>query len=374
MKAHDVNKSENIIFAHPKLLHARVTAMDNNGNVSHGFLVGLKADTLLLSIGKERFKHSLKDLIHVSIDIEKNNSKGLLLGSVLGVYLGSFAFMQTENQPAAYFNDIETFPLVLLSLLSATVGGGLGYLIEKSSSNDQEVFSFSNDPTEWSNDFQKLKKFITGKELEKKIHISVQFSQVNTRYSELHEAQDYYYDEVTSFNLLRSIYITYSIFNSINIGMGICWFGEPSFNYYNYDYNYYNNNNNSLGVEQQFDGMGYYAVGTYEPLKNMLANSLSWEIGMGVGIGNIDYKLNITKGTSFEYEQQYDHNDINIKKTLFSGIIYSNLNYLLYDGLSMGLSFDYVYLPKTMPAISEMKLESRNFGNYSLGLNFGLHF
>ena len=95
---------------------------------------------------------------------------------------------------------------------------------------------------------------------------------------------------------------------------------------------------------------------------------------MGLGVGKIDYLFVVSKETFTGEEYIWETNETRIKKNSFSSLLYTNLDFYLYDGLSIGLAADYVYLPETMPAIPELNLESKHFGNYSIGLAFSLHF
>jgi hypothetical protein len=282
--------------------------------------------------------------------------------------LGSLTFLQSDYQPTAYLEDFEFLPFTLMSFLSGLAGGGIGYLIEKSSQKGQVEFSFSDNSAELSNDIIRFKEFILGTKQEKKIHLSVHLTQVATRYSELYDAQDGYYHEVTSFNLLRSIYLTKSISNNINIGVAVDWLGEPSIYYYDYY------NNNSIGIKQTFEGIGYYAIGSYEPLVKTIDESFSFTIGLGFGVANIHFEYNVDKEIYYNYEYNIENIDNKeIKGIFFSSIVYSNLDYYLHNGLSFGLTADYVYLPKKMPAIPELNLKSRQLGNFSIGFNFSIH-
>ncbi len=365
----DKKRQETMILANSKLMHNIVVVTDRNGNVNRGFFIGLKADTIIFSRQNEQFKYSLKDLINVTIDVEPSNTKGLLIGGVLGMYIANISILRAENQPFAYMNDDGLWRSVIFSLVFGSAGGGIGYLIEANSAKEQIDFIFSDDPLIWKKEFERFKQFIIGEEQEKSLHISIQLYQVSTRLSNSNDPKQYYY-EAKNFNLMRKLDVTYSFFNKINLGMAICWFSEPSF----HDWVYEELNYTSIFVKQKYDGIGYYAVGTYEPFKKVIYQTVSWKVGMGIGIGDIDYRENRLKENYVEGENSSETFETAINKSLFSGIIFTNLDFYLNNSLSLGFSADYVYLAETMPTIPELNIGKSNFGNYSLGLNFSLHF
>ena len=366
-----IGESGQLITANSDILYNMVIVMDKKGNISRGFLVGLKSDTLVINRDQENYNYPLKRLVNVSSEIETSNYKGLLLGGVLGIYLGNLAILKAENQSSAYMEESSTGQILLWSLLCGVAGGGIGYLIEKSSSDNKEIFVFLDDPYSWADEFERLKKFIRGDRHRKLYHITVQLSQVSSRYSDLDIASErYYYYNLTSFNLLRKLDITYSAASKLNLGASICWFGGPSFEIWNYNTMFDFEGN----VKQNYDGVGYYIVASYEPLKNVFSKTVSWKIGLGLGSGKIDYLLVVSKENFTGEGYITESNETKIKKNSFSSLLYTNLDFYLYDGLSIGLAADYVYLPETMPAIPELNLESKSFGNFSIGLAFSLHF
>lgn len=366
-KHSELRKSESEILINPQLLDNRIIVTDKNGVVSRGFLVGLKADTIIFNRQDEQFKYSVNNLANLKIDIEPNNTKGFVIGGLLGIYFANFAFLREENQPMAYMEEDRFQLSLLMSFLFGAVGGGLGYIIETNSFEDEVVFTFSDDGNNLNIEFERLRNFIIGKERENLLHISVQLSQVYTRLSELNNI---YYSNTTSFNLLRKLQFSYSFFDKISFGIAVCWLGEPSID----DWNFEDLNHTSNYTRQNYNGAGYYAIGVYEPLRHIFPKSVSLKVGVGLGLAKIDYKLYRLKEIYIEDEYIIESSGTNINKYGFSGLIFTNLDFYLNNLLSLGFSADYIYLQETMPAIPELNLKSRNFGNYSLGINFSLHF
>jgi len=367
--------TDGLIIANKDLLYNLVTVVNVDGNVSRGFLVGLKADTLILFKDEQNIEFPIKELLTVTIEIERDNLKGLAIGSILGVYLGNLAFYQTEDQPTAYWQGEDEGVIALVSVLCAFVGGGIGYIIDIGTENDTEEFNFGGDEQEQIKELERLKAFLKGDQLvESKFHLNVQMSQVNTRYSEIQRDENYpsyYYDEdkVTSFNLLRKIQLTYFILEDLEVGGAISWFGEPSifWQYIEYD--------SSITVTQTYEGVGYYAVVAYHPFRSIFTKTFSWIIGGGIGFGNVDYEFQKEKEKWGEYpENTKETTTARIVSNFFSVLLYTQFDLYLFDELSIGLAADYIVLPEKMYAIPELNLVERNLGNFSFGLSIGLHF
>jgi hypothetical protein len=360
---------ENSVKIDKDILYSRVTLLENNGEFLMGFIVGLKEDTILIHSNNEIFNVPIENLNSISIDVQsKAGMKGLAIGGILGIYMGNLIFYQTDFEPTAYWDDSDIEVQAAVSLLVfGFVGGGIGYLIDVNTSGGIEVFDFSGNDREKHNEYERLKKFLTGEKITKSIHISVQLSQVNTRYSKLPEDFYFGYRGVTSFNLLRRVQMTYSLFRDLGLGGAISWFGEPSFFWST------SIGGSSIRVTQTFEGVGYYAIAAYSPFSSALSNSFSWVIGAGVGMGNVDYEFHRIESGGFpDYFQ--DTTSTIIHEKLLSALIYTEFDLYLYEEFSLGISVDYVYIPKEIPGIPELNISEGNLGNFSFGLTIGLHF
>jgi hypothetical protein len=359
--------TQNIESIDKDILYSLVILQDKDGNYSQGFLIGLKSDTLVIHEKDTNRNIAIKNLASISIETRnKGGMQGVAIGGILGTYLTYLAFWQTENEPFAYYQNESAFGQALVSLLGTLLGSGVGYLIDKSSEENTEIFDFSGNDKSKTEEFRRLKKFLTGYESASKIHLNFQLSQVSTRLSEMGNNEDDYYSyrDVTSFNLLRKIQLTYSIFDDLEIGGAVSWFGEPSMSWYNYTSG---TNENSYGG-QTYEGVGFYAMAVYKPFHSFFSETFTWKVGAGIGSGNVDYEF-----IEYDYTQG-DTTIMNINKTLFSAILYTQFDLFLYDRFSIGFVADYVYLPEEIPGISELDISSRNLGNFSFGFTLGLHF
>jgi hypothetical protein len=366
--------TEGLVTANKNLLYNLVTVVSVDGDVSRGFLVGTKADTLILFKDEQNAEFPVRKLLTVTINTQGNNLRGLLIGGILGMYLGNLAFFQVENQPTAYWRGESEGWKAIASILMAFVGGGVGYLIDISTQNDTEEFTFSGDKKDQIKELDRLRAFLKGEQLiESKVHLGIQMSQVNTRYSEFRadENDPYYYgyDEVTSFNLLRKIQLTYQIQEDLEIGGAISWFGEPSIFWYS---NFGGGTN--VMVTQTYDGVGYYAVAVYHPFASIFSELISWSIGAGIGMGNIDYHFEQMRTVGSYPEITEEETTKRIDKTVFSALLNTQFDLYLIKELSIGLMADYVFVPGEMPAIPNTDIRERSPGNFSFGFALGFHF
>ena len=259
----------------------------------------------------------------------------------------------------------------------------IGYLIDRSSTGGQEVFYFNYDEEGISNEINKLKKFLTNDDSAKKFHLSIHLSQVNTRYSEIQDNSintydGYYYPygyAVHNFNLLRKLSSTYEFVNKLEIGIALSWFGEPSFYMSTYEYRYDPYESTSTNVTQSYDGLGYYLLVNYKPLKNILSDNFDIILGCGIGFGKVDLNYRSETTTqNYPSEPVKQINETIIDETLFSSLFSGEIKYYIYPELSLSLQADYVYLPEKMPAIPAFGYEERNLGNFSFGLGLGVNF
>ncbi|MFC2085288.1 hypothetical protein ACFLS9_09540 [Bacteroidota bacterium] len=350
------------------LFYNRVVAVENTGNIAIGLLIGLKADTLVLVQNNIRLNLPLKEMVSISIENEGNYTKGLVVGSIIGMYLGNIIFFHIDREPTAYIANFDVLSVVLANLLSVFVGGSAGYFIDMGMEEEEVVFNFDVKGAEWSEEYKRLRRFLFDEASKKDFHLFLQASKVFTRLSELEDKTQSgyaeFYNGLSNFNMLRRIQLTYSFTNNMEAGTAICWLGEPFYRWY------YDHNGNSYSGFEEYEGVGYYGVISYKPLADILPSNLDWRINAALGLADINYKY---MNEIYEYEET---NGISktIDKNLLSAYISTQFDILLYDGFSMGLLVDYIYVDEKMPEIPEFGLDSRELGNFSIGISIGIHF
>lgn len=373
---------DELIIANKQVLYNLTEIIDKGGKRSSGFLFGLKSDSLILIRSNEKTYYSLKDLLDIEIEYDRKNSKGVVIGSFAGAYLGNIIFFDAEGQPNAYWDNDDAGAKAAGTVLFAFVGGGIGYLIDFAAEASYIIFSFRSDVgnTEWVEELQRLKEFLIGVESENIININFSLTQVSTRFSEIEDnpsmlTNNYYninYGGVTSFNLLRKIQVTYVLLNNLDVGGSICWIGEPSF--HSYSYNYSPSGSESINIAQKYEAVGYYVSAVYYPFKTVFPKILSWSICAGIGIADIDYLFNYRK-TIENYPNTIEEDSTkSIDENVFSTIISTQFDLYLINELSLGFVVDYIYVPGEMSAIPNTDIGERSLSNFSFGASLGFHF
>ena len=356
------------------LMYNIVTILDKNENITRGFLIGLRSDSILILKNKKTIGIAISEIIHISIDTDHSNWMSFTSGAVLGMYIGNLIFFQAEEQPTAYWSTDAEEGKLAASLFFAFIGGGIGYIIDLGLEKSEESFDLSGEGSQRMKEVERLKKFLLSDESTKQVHVTVQLAQVGTRFSEVEELSNSSYssyNEVTSFNLLRKLQVTYSLFYSLDVGGAISWFGEPEARWNSISYF---SEEQAYEGSQSYEGTGYYAVASYHPFKSVFSSSFSWIIGGGIGLGNVNYNfINVVNSGVFPNASS-DSTIVKINESMFSGLIFTEFDLYLFDEFSLGLAIDYVYLPEEMEAIPELGIDKRSLGNFSIGATIGLHF
>ncbi len=355
------------------LMYNIVTILDKKDNITRGFLIGLRSDSIIILKNKKTFGVAINDIIHISIDTDHSNLMSFTSGAFLGMYIGNLIFFQAEEQPTAYWSGDDEEGKLAASLLFAFIGAGIGYIVDLGLEKNEESFDLSGEGSQRMNEVERLKKFLLSDESTKQVHVTVQLAQVGTRFSEIEDlsnSSDYYSRRVTSFNLLRKLQVTYSLFYSLDVGGAISWFGEPQTIWFNCFFC----NQQAYEGTQSYEGTGYYAVASYHPFKSVFSSSISWIIGAGIGLGSVNYDfINVVNSGVFPNASS-DSTIVKINESMFSGLIFTEFDLYLFDEFSLGLAIDYVYLPEEMEAIPELGIDKRSLGNFSIGATIGLHF
>lgn len=356
------------------VLYNKLIAVKKDGNAIAGLLIGVKNDTLLLLVAGDNKKVTLRNLISVRLDVEKESGKIATAGMILGMYLGTLLVYQAENQPTAFLESTENFELGywLVNLLGAAVGGGIAYLFDSGVKNE-EMFNLSGNEEEQNSEWIRFRSLVNGEYspglVSTKVHFSVQTGWVNTLSSNSFENLGYntrnsneYGYRVSDFNMMRKLQLTYSYKPELRIGAALMWLGEPSIIGYNSELN--------SALTHSLHAKGYYVVATCLPLLSQMPQNLVWQLGIGIGVAKVDFKL--MQGYLWNHGKEEK-----LSKSFYSGVIFSELNYMLSSNFSAGLAFDYVIIPDDQIAI-QIAEEFMNYniklGNSSFGFTFGIHF
>lgn len=380
----------------PNLHFNRVLLYPREGRVLSGLLVGMESDKFIVRVGEKDEKIPYHNMAKVIIETKKKIGNDAIYGLLLGTYLGNFLFSRAKNQPTAYLEKVkepgglENSGFLALNAASAAAGGLLGLIAGWLFEKDERIFYFIGSEQKRQAEWERLIRFVMGEPSAKKVHILIQggyvFTQVSPRYFNLLQNAAYnieygylhYWDEyrrmerASDFNLMRKFQFTISLVKNLETGIAMYWLGEP----FIHAYKGFIWSPDSV-VNQKTNTKGYYAIGIYKPFFRKLPRRLAWNVGLGLGVVKLDFSLESTimVYTYPEYERSTIKHDIT--KTLFSGIVFTELNFYIQDTLSLGLVADYVFVPnEEAPGIPEADIPAQKlrFGTGSIGFTLGFHF
>lgn len=355
------------------LVNSIVTATYLNYHVVTGLLHGMKGDSIYVSSGVRVIPVDLNDLQMLSIEYEKQGSQGAVIGMLSGVYLGSLFFYTSKNSSAKYLEYEEGLEFPAAEALCLIAGGGIGYLFDIGSREGKKVFYFGREGEDNAKEIRNLKDFLEDKSNKRRLRINFYASYINTRLSEFNDRhEDYYpYTDVTRLNLLRKLSVTYEVYDNLEFGIALSWFGEPYLSYSSYVYSM---NSYSTSTNQSYEGKGYYLLVNYKPLKRIIPENLDFVIGAGIGTGKVDYHLT-SETITYAYPESYTKTiEHKINRSLFSALFSSEIRYYLYPVVNISLQADYIYLPEKMPAVPSLDLKEKDLGGFGFGFGFGLNF
>lgn len=366
------------------LLYNKTVVFRRNQSALAGFFVGVNGDTLLLLAQGRQEKVPRQDIARLTLEIEKKPARLGLHGVLLGSYLGNHIFYTAENQPMAYissgyYEGDELFSVLLVNVIFAGVGGGVGYLAGLSQS-DEKLFDFTGSASKQQATWQRFNRYLLEKKTARKVHLVVQaghvYTQISRRYRTAFEEANVVFDRfgfsrsesATHFNLLRKAQLTFSATGKADFGIAVFGLGEPVLQGYTTLPAFY-----SAYLQQSFNAKGYYVIGAYQPFQIGVKKRKIFHIGIGIGRAEIDFKLKAQLYGPLGF-REVEHG---LAKTLFSSVIFAGLDFYLADDLSLGLSADHVFMPaQKLPALPELNIPTQKLrlGNSSLGLTLGLHF
>lgn len=375
------------ILAASDLQFGSVIILLRSGSMLGGALVGVESDAVILLRKGQEEKIPRKDIRKITIEKESNRSRAVLPIMLLGLYLGNVFFFRADGEPPFYLENEWSAPGIFL-WESIIIGGstGLGFLLSGFFERKEKVFEFGDSEKENLENWEGLKRFILGKEDQRKIHLSLQggqvFPRISSRYKSFFRDAGYssYVEEPSRFNMLRKIQLVYSAKPYLDIGLAISWLGEPTSSGYketSYQaYNPYGGYQYTAYEYRQFiqkvSSTGYFAVGVYRPFFNQAPKNISWNMGFGVGTVETKFSLQSYVGYPF-----YITEDLTISKLQFGALAFTELNFNLTEGLSLGLAADYTFAPPIQAAAlpeTGVPAQRHRGVNGSIGFSLGLHF
>jgi hypothetical protein len=230
-----------------------------------------------------------------------------------------------------------------------------------------QQFDFAESEEANQKEWEQLRDFVSDTHHESMVHLSFQGAWVDTYLPNSwggYPLNQFSYPRASNFNMLRKMQVTVNITPLFEGGVAMMWLGQPSSFVSNYA------SSVSISGTAQMSGHGYYAIGVLKPLSSLALQGFQLDVGAGVGIAKVDYSQHVS---TYSYPIPTP-TIVQIKETFFSGFVYMEAKAYLYDYFSLGIVGDYVYIPKNVPAMHEIGVESRKMGTTSVGFVIGFHF
>ena len=373
-----------------------------------------------------------KDVGKILLHPKKESGKGFTIGSIVGIYAMNYWLGTANGQPGAFLwnepyggkynnasNTSGALEVVGIGILGVAVGGGLGYLLDLGrESNSETVYIFGGTPEMQEEEWVKVADVLDHKSVHGKLHFVVSgglvsdpvshsyFDQLSASGYDMNSFNNTFFSSgiiffsngstsntigtnlaayqklqtPSDFNWLRTVTLTYSVTDEIEVGLCYALLGQPStINTKQIETRDSSITTNSTAfVGQRLDGKGYYATcGYYKYFgKN---EELELTLTGGLGMANISFDLNgqydfSSFSLGFNSVQQ---DNVSIRKTNFSAMISAGLTYYLYDAFSIGLKANYFYVGKSsargMPFVF-IQDQDLNFSTADIGFTIGFHF
>lgn len=358
----------------------------HEGTFVSGRLAGIESDALIVRREGKDVRIPSTAIKKVILDKEKKIGRYVLSGMLAGIYVGNILWLRDryQHQPFAFTqeNYASVFGTALMESIFSAAGIGIGWLVGVVAEKDSLTFTFQDNVEARGLEWERMRNTILGIEYRpKRFHFSASggkvMTRVRNRYSDHLEADEYYIRRYldTSLNLVRKLQFTVSVSTHIETGIAICFLGEPSL--WASKSSSVNSLYQGFHVNLNLDTRGYYAICVYKPLSPKSSRPFSWEIGIGLGVVNTDFRLN----TSYDRYIYPEHTSLTdehtIDKSFFSGVLFSELKLFLNGSTSIGLSADYIMAPsEEIPGYPYMNLPAQKIrlGNTSFGFNLGFHF
>lgn len=357
--------------------------------------IHLEADSIVI-LAPELQVFAKQDISKIIARRLPSDTKGIGIGSLVGLYGMHFLLGRAENQPSAFLdNGMYTSSDYLggmwVSLLGVVVGGGIGALADANPIDRSNLayYIFSGDAAKDNEQWMRFLQDSEENSARPRWHITVSGGSVTTPtangYRNVlanagYEFPEYYYyyenflntsytKPSTKFNILRRASVEYSFTDNIAGGLTIAWQGEPVM----FARKDNNGSNSSSVVMLRLDGKGYYATGSYHYYFGK-KKEIDLSLLAGAGMSDMRFELQGATRSSQGIDTTFNFNE---RKNYLSFMLTGNVGYYLYRNLSLSLNANYFYGGSLdVPGIPFLQVPSMNasFGTADIGFTLGLHF
>jgi hypothetical protein len=363
--------------AAPGRLFKPVVIRCKDGSFKTGLLFGLEGDALVLRSGKKEEIVALRDMLQATFDRPKETADYLANGMVLGFFGTRLAAWRPSEQPAPFMetDGVSVLGMGFSILISAAMGGGLGYLSSLMFDKDKVAFDLSDQDDARRSGWDRLRQYVLDapevrpKRWELAIGSGLIFPGATKRYKDviLNSGYTIYGDSGNGYNMFRRVGLSRTIGGRFAVGVSVAVLGEEEI------FGTRSDSQSWGSIEQKLSGAGYYVTGSWEPLRTKLPADLRWKIGLGAGAARMTFEVS---GQGSSRSSSWS-GGLNVSRTLPSLLAFGELDLRIRGGLFLGIMADRTFMPSfEVPALVEARLNSRKmpFENGSAGIGFGWMF
>ena len=362
----------------------RLIVFLREGRSTAGFLVETSSDSLMLLTGGGNEWIPYSSLKTAILRGKRRPGEGFGYGILLGSYLSVLLIATEDNNESDMFFKTgwasSGLGIFITALPGMLVGGGIGYLIDPGSHAEDVVFDFTG--PERRHDFVERIRKVHSAENQSSIQFSFYGGMISNRSTGDWRTNQQYSQSQSNFNWMRRAQISYTLLPDLNVAIALIWFGEPK-EFRSWYSSPSPNVFESGTANQNLDALGYYLATYYRPFRKTLTSKLEILVGGGIGLANLEYRLDYTWYRSSYDPVTFQSTDMTesgtqvISEARITGFLAGEVRYRVYRGLSLALSVDHVLGPaRNLAGISQADLAPRTlkFGNTSVGFGIGLHF
>lgn len=332
-----------------------VELLDLNDRALSGYFLKIEGDSMHLWMNEKDTALALADLKIVTFPKKPSQGKGALKGAITGALISLLFNYKYRITAGSFINQWDNYGTALLATsLASGAGALLGYLSDLIKGDKSERYTLRG-----PGDIEKMRKELMSPVFPFRLNLYIHPAHVFSAFDHGGFHTKMRPDPTRNLNFARSVTLTGSISERVEIGLSYKDASEPNITY--------TAQSGGVNLDYKIDDIitGLYITGSYDLLPPGGTNRFSLSPVAGIGLVKIDYSVNAGMlNTTIETINKYE-------LSLFGAI---EFRYNPFSSLSLGVLMDYIYIPGRAPASVVFNESERPFSNYSLGMSFGFHF
>lgn len=362
----------------PRVLYQPTLVRLSDGTRLAGRISGVRTDSLLLLVDGEERQVSLAQIDSVGITgVKRDAWRAGVVGAFVGAYLGTALFGTEEWLPFAY-QDWSDQSYLIVAAAFAIPGYCLFWPVGNVASNDFD-FAFTGDQKHRGEEQKRFLDFATGTFRPPRFHARVFGGAVNTRQRGVNGTSNNYYPwsrwsyperEGPHINLFRSLELTYSLGEWIELGGSLTVLSEPKYWANKYHFGQWQPYES---YTEELTGSLISVVGVTDPLRSVLPGWVRWKVKGGFGVADVTLLSSFTSSEATTPGPPVIR-ESNVDQTAFGLTVATSLEAFIMSEISLGVGIDYAVCPGVeFPKVPEFGLTSKPIGNTCIGFTLGIH-